>query len=262
MFPQGEGFDEAWSQLFFNLDLVRHLKTDVTESDTANQLITAGASWDGAGWTTSRASLKVFGLTGVTVVKKEFQEYRNSFLFALCMLLDIEVPVLELSESAAEAAFAFVGLLAARGTTEGRAQDSAKDEPMAEAEEDHSLEWDEQCVLLPPDLLTIWSGVQSGERKLDLSAVLAQVPKFEGLPTKAAENNHRQDGKQVQDRALKSYQQTILHIARLLTTAYVGGPNCKVQYQQGFQLLAELFAKLQMARKEASIPGSVYPVCQ
>jgi hypothetical protein len=249
----GVDFGPTWVKTFFNLELVRQLLDEVTDGDQALTLLAAGANWDGVGMTTSRATLKVVETTGVTLVKQNIAEYKNAFLFALSLLFEVDVPSLELSDAAAQAAFGFVRAVSAPA---GRAP-GAPTGPTEEPQEQETLEWDEPLVLLPGDLNVIWEGVLAGERKLELQTALQGVPRYTGLPQKAAENNHRQDGKAPLDRALRNYQQQLLHTLRFMTSAYIGGPQAKMHFQQGFQLLGELFLKLQNHRKEYSIPGSV-----
>ena len=249
---QHEEFSEAWSKLFFNLQAVRQLATEVKDADTAATLLAAGSAWDGHGWTTTKAFKKVLEVTGTSMVRSEFDEYRHTFLFALSLLFDVEVPQLELSAEAGEAAYAFCR------------QVCGPDNEDTTMEEDESppkvtLEWDEPIVQLPPDLLAIWKGALDGERKLDLPLVLQRVPKYDGVPARAPENNHRGDAKSPLDKQLRNYQNTVLHLVRLLGTAYSGGPNARVQFQQAWQLLGEVYLKLGNHRKELSIPGSVGP---
>ena len=40
--PQAEEFKSAWSEFFFNLQLVRQLLVEVKDQDIANQLLTTG----------------------------------------------------------------------------------------------------------------------------------------------------------------------------------------------------------------------------
>ena len=56
------------------------------------------------------------------------------------------------------------------------------------------MDWDEVQVNLQPDLLYLWQGVESGERRLQLAQLLIAIPKFIGIPARAPENNHRRDG--------------------------------------------------------------------
>ena len=85
---------------------------------------------------------------------------------------------------------------------------------------------------LPAELAFLWNGAASGERKLNLASILEGVPRFHQLPSKAADNNHRGDGKGNNDRLLKSYQQTLLHILRLLGASYLGDQDTNMCFKQ------------------------------
>ena len=91
--------------------------------------------------------------------------------------------------------------------------------------------------------------------------MLTKIPRFEVLPSKPPENNFRADSHKREDRERKAWQQTLLHTLRLLVAQYVAlkaqvDKETLVLYQQTFQLVAELTAKVEATRREASIPGS------
>ena len=80
------------------------------DADKAAALLKEGANWTGLGWNTGRASKRLHDLVGVPLVSADFNQYKYSFLYALAMLWSIEVPTMELSDRASEAAFALVSL--------------------------------------------------------------------------------------------------------------------------------------------------------
>ena len=120
------------------------------------------------------------------------------------------------------------------------------------------MQWDEAELYLPMDLAALWQEVQAGTRKLKLNQVLDNLPKFHELPVKPADNNFRLQGKGGHDSLLKSYQQTTLHVLRMMTTAYIQDDESTAQapFLMAWQLLSELYNRIQNDRKEASIPGS------
>ena len=71
----------------------------------AADVLAAGARWSGAGWNTSRASRALHSLTGVPLVSGDLDSYKNAYLYALAILLDVDIPSLSLSDRAAEVAF-------------------------------------------------------------------------------------------------------------------------------------------------------------
>jgi len=140
--------------------------------------------------------------------------------------------------------------------------EEGEDEGEGEEEQGQvTIDWDEPETKFPDELAYIWKGVLAGERHLDLKSVLAKVPRFEGLPSRPPENNFRGDAHKRDDRERKAWQQTLLHALRLLAAQYAGvkaqvDKETLVLYQQTFQLVAELTAKVEATRREASIPGS------
>ena len=98
---------------------------------------------------------------------------------------------------------------------------------------------------------------------MDLKIVLHLVPKWDGLPLKPPENNHKMDSNNFADKQHKAWQQHILHCLRMYAAVYHGtfcgsgdAGFVKTLSQQRFQLLVELYQKLEIVRKETSIPGS------
>ena len=132
------------------------------------------------------------------------------------------------------------------------------------SDDEFVLSWDEPRQSLPQELAYIWHGVVQGERRLDLKSVLGPLPKYKELPEQAPLNNHRSDSSRRADKKERSWQQFCLHGMRILSAAYpseVSPPpvNPVQLHQQLFQLLAELYQKLELSRKEMSIPGCTPP---
>ena len=52
---------------------------------------------------------------------------------------------------------------------------------------------------------------------------------------------------------MKSYQQTLLHILRLLGASYLGEEDTNVRFRQAWQLTCEFYQKINNQPKKASI---------
>jgi hypothetical protein len=207
--------------------------------------------------------------------------YRSTFLFALSLLWDIDVPAVELAPGAAEAAFGLHRCFSgddmtvdpetargpAQGAARGPAQGTAKEEN-EEAEalaEEESLPWEETEEELPRELKLVWSRVVTG-KKMDLKEFLDQIPVFNTIPRKALVNNHRLDGSSQMDKTHKSWEQSLLNILRINALVFQGIQSLENHPDQhdllmitgqSWQYLAEMVKKIQDHRREASIPGSV-----
>ena len=283
--PDDAAFETTWSTFFLDVNKVRSLAGKITATETA-AIISAGQRWSGAGWNTSRASKALYNLTAVPLVKAEWRDYRNAFLYALSLYLEVEVQELDLGDKVAEAAFALLSVFTggaddASGAV-GMMTDwqpdvlgsnpaggfvfgpSATEEP----EEEVQLSWDQPKVALPVELSYIWAGTVSGERKLDLKTILGSIPRFVELPAQAPANNHRLDGHQRRDKQDREWQQKLLHAVRILAHGYgqlplqapgQAPPTWQVLLQQVFQLLTELYVRIENTRKDNSIPGSTAP---
>ena len=107
----GEAFDHSWKELMFDLPKVVNLKAYIQDADTARALLDAGERYQGAGWCTSKASKALYMASGVAIVKPDFKHYKNAFLFAMAIILEIEIPLMELDGKEAEAAYAMVQAL-------------------------------------------------------------------------------------------------------------------------------------------------------
>ena len=94
----------------FNISQARSLATFLV-LEQARRLLNEGSKYAGSGWTTSRASRVLWDLVGVPLVAAEVSSYRNSWLFALALVHNVEVGGLDLSDRASEAAFALTSLI-------------------------------------------------------------------------------------------------------------------------------------------------------
>ena len=255
----------AWAEFFMNVPLARKFLTQIPK-EVATACLNQGLKWSGQGWSTSRASRKVYELTGVPLVSSRVEEYRDAFLFALAMALEVEIQGIDLGDRASEVAYHLCSLVTAPEGSPAEYQEgspgTAQQEAPAPEEESEGLEWDEPTVSLPRELEYIWSQVALGKRKLELRSVLEDLPKFTSLPTRAPENNFRGDGRKEIDKTMRTWQQQILHMLRMQAVVYAGGfdaepEDLKRLHQQLFQLMCELYHRMSAHRKESSVPGSV-----
>jgi hypothetical protein len=153
--------------------------------------------------------------------------------------------------------------------------------PKEELEEDFVFPWEEQEETLPGELAHLWSRAEAGTKRLDLKALLEDLPRWAELPVKPKQNNYRQDNQRQVDKAWKVAQQMLLHSLRLQACLYTlrkqaedphGGDahgaapeqaeaedtnqEQLVLHQQLWQYTADCYFKLESERKEASLPGS------
>ena len=260
--PDSEEGSNAWSAFLFNVDAARALRG--LPPDKAGLLLAAGHGWSGRGWTTSRASRQLHQLTGVPLVAATISAYRDAWLFALSVVLDVEVAGLDLTDRSSEAAFALASVIQGDQEREKTPQEElAAGAATGQAEEETAFEWEEEPEELASDLQVLWKKYSgAGGTKFDIRAFLDQVPTFSQLPQKAPENNHRQDGKSGIDRALKAAQQSQLHSLRVQAHIYGGllegadAESLKAWAQQSFAMGVEVYKRLERERREISLPGS------
>ena len=152
----------AWEEFLFNVPLVR-LATPLVDRSVANALLAAGASWTTSGkWTTSSAARTLNALTSVCFVSQDFNMYKSTFLFALSMLWNVDIPAVDLAPGAAEAAFGLRGCFSGAPVLDSvGARATAKE---IRTDEPESLPWDTPEEPLPRELEVIWQRVQSGDR--------------------------------------------------------------------------------------------------
>ena len=121
-------------------------------------------------------------------------------MYAHVMMLDVDIPSLNLFTRKAGAAF---GLGEVLGGQDKLATLLAT-LPANEEDEEMKLEWDEELAELPAELKFLFEKVLGGERHLDLKIVLDSVPKWDSLPLKPPENNHKMDSKNFVDKHHKA----------------------------------------------------------
>lgn len=171
-------FPATWGRLFFNPVAIRELADFVAAEDDPlrfhNQLLLAGANWDGSGWTTSRAAKTIHKVTGVALVEESLEEYKNAFLFALSVVLNVDIPRLQLGSAAGAAALEFAAVVAGKPNSGSeRLRKPPQEEQAAEEAEDvQYLDWEVVPEPLPPVLAQIWQRVAAGDRRLPRKGIL------------------------------------------------------------------------------------------
>ena len=129
-----------------------------------------------------------------------------------------------------------------------------------EGRSDHGefrLPWDGKRPSLPPVLGEIWQRAKEPAQKVDLPWLLEKVPYFEDLPEKPPVRSHRPGRGNPLDNQVVAWQQTLLHVLRLLAEVYLSSrslaPEVRLLHAQGWQVLAELYHQLLEYRN--SVPG-------
>ena len=194
------GDAEMYTSFLFNIDMARSLMS--IDTATASNVIQAGCGWNGGGWNTSTASKKLWEQIKLPLVHADFTEYRNTWLFALALAFQIEVPQVALADRAADVAFRLMEKI-----VEPHNEDAEMHDADARETEDEMLPWEESVDPLPKELAYLWTKASQGDR-LELAELLDEFPRFKELPLRAPDNNHRPSNA---DKGLKVVQQGLLH---------------------------------------------------
>ena len=238
---EGVHFEGSWSSFMFNMEEVLLLKKVTKEQVLA--VLLAGTKFAGTGWSTGKASKKLFQLTGCALVKQTFEPYRDTWLFAIALITDVDLPSLELPQECADAAFAIAGCADGEvemadptpATPQGSDGDSREQDLL-------HFEWDEEEQTLPKELAALWGRALTGDQKIDIRRLLENHPKLSGIPSRAPDNNLLPDYRKKQDNFLKVVTQNLLNSLRILSYNWIRPVNSQVQLQL-WQYLAELYVK-------------------
>ena len=155
LIEESERFEEHWKDFLFNIDKLVELRASSLDKTLASAVLAAGQKYGGSGWTTGKASKTLYELSGVAIVKGDFSVYRNAFLFALAILLDVEIPMLDLSTEQAEAAYGLVAAVENEVRSPGLARTNAESATRRtrgdeeEKEETEAFGWEEPEVKTP-----------------------------------------------------------------------------------------------------------------
>ena len=240
---------KAWASFFLNGHLVRQVSDNIPQ-DTKKAILDAGVLWDGTGWNTSKASKRLWDVVGVGLVSSDVNVYKDAFVYSLALAWKIDMPQPTLADRCADAAFSLAGLWTGSFMEDDYGEEGdPHSDPHSEAEV--RLSWDEPEVEAPAELAYIWKEVTAGRRKLDTRGFLEACPVFKGLPQKPPENNHRVDNKKAEDKLLKAWQATVLHICKghmflysKLMEDVLDKKEVLILHQKLFQLCSELCFKV------------------
>ncbi len=177
--PDGEEESNAWSA-FFSMWKQRGRFDDYLQTRQVF-LLAAGHGWSGREWTTSRASRQLHQLTDLPLVAATITAYQDAWLFALSVVLDVQVAGLDITGRSSEAAFALASVI--QGDQE---QEKAPQEEHASVtaqatgeEETAQFECEEEPEELANNLQVLWKKYSgAGGTKFDIRAFLEQEPTF------------------------------------------------------------------------------------
>ena len=195
---------QAWSDFLF--DVKRAKKLVNFDPAVAAQVLEAGLRFDGTGWSTTRASKALHAVTNVPLVSSSVKTYLHCWLYTLALMWEIDINQVDLPDNASAGSFALLEAITGEGAEEPQDDDTGKD--IGEA---MVLEWEPQHEDLPKEFLYLWEKSKSGQR-VDLKDILDHFPRYNQLPLRAPENNHKADGKHSNDKQLRTHQQVILHV--------------------------------------------------
>ena len=184
--PTHPDYLTTWSTFFYNIQAVKSLGTP----QEASAIISAGEDWNGHGWTTGRASKVLYEITGVPLVSGNLTEYKGSFLYALALHWGVDLATFDLTEKAAEAAFALAGVLGDQGPGDFDNMEGDEDEEEESDPDNAVFPWEEKLTDLPSELAVLWKRYAgSGAGRFDTKGMLDEMPRFNTLPCKAPDNN-------------------------------------------------------------------------
>ena len=254
----GPQFEANWATFLFNVDQAmylkeRRMKEEIKDDDIMN-IVLAGQRYTGSGWSTGRASRRLHELSGIGVIKGTIQGYRDCWLYSLALLVELDLPQVELSAELGQAAFSLVGWIqhAEQHPEEQEAPVNLDD---SSEEEDFKFAWDTPSVPCPKELLALWQRAKEGDRRVAVKDILEGLAPLEGLPQRPAENNLLPFHKKTQDQVYKVISQQILHVLRVWGHRYEKRVSLAVDMQM-FQYLSEIYWKIQHERRDLSVPGS------
>lgn len=113
----------------------------------APAIVAVGVKRQGDGWTTGRASRKLHSCTGEPIVSQDFNDYKGSWLYALCVHWSLDISTVALSEKFAEAAYILADAFNAIKKPEENMQEENEDSN--EDDEDVVFDWEEKLTDLP-----------------------------------------------------------------------------------------------------------------
>ena len=235
------------------------------------QICTAGVRfWLGKNRNTSSAAKQLFFLTNIPLVEDTFKSYKEAFIYGLGLGWDVPVPNCNLSQPCANAAFQLAQLTNRGAGAHAYAAPSQATAALDGQQAQHvALPYNEETWELTPVFAEAWRRSRShSEHDISVKTALEGVPIISPIALRAAKNNHRGDSNNRFDRECRAWQQSLLHICRLLASSGMAfetddeellnldvDPNEK--FLSAFHLAAHLEKRIENYRKSTSIRGSV-----
>ena len=85
------GDHDVWSAFLFDIDAAKRLCSSM-QPDSARAILAAGGNWGLVGWNTTKASKRLWETSHVALVSNDGTEYRSTWLYALALAWQVEVP--------------------------------------------------------------------------------------------------------------------------------------------------------------------------
>ena len=172
---QGPAFQDTWSKFLFNLKVVLDLKQNMNlDKEKVIEMFNAGAAYLGFGWSTGRASKALYDLSGVAIVKSQIEPYRDTWLYAVAIILGVDLPTVDLPAECAEAAFALAHHAEHPEDVEREHSDGAGDTD--DEEKGLKFGWEEEEQPLPRELTELWQRASQGSYGLKLRSCSNSTP--------------------------------------------------------------------------------------
>ena len=188
---EGPQFETNWAHFLFNVGQAMCLKEKKAKAELKDDdiiaILVAGRKYTGSGWSTGRASRRLFELSHVGVIRATIAGYRDAWLYSLALLTDVDVPQTELEADLAAAAFSLVEWL--ENPQEVPQEPNSPLSVDDDSEDEYRFSWDTPTVACPKELLALWTRANKGSKKVNLKEILEGLAPLEGLPNKPPENN-------------------------------------------------------------------------
>ena len=223
-----------------NMEELKMLK--MMKANSIDKVLSAGPRYLGMGWSPERARDRLMALTGYFLVEPKFTSYLQTWLLTIALVTGASLPPLNLSQEATAAAFALAAAFEQQAPTGG--------EKAAEHPGNLQFPWDEEKKELPRELQELWRRAQKGEKSIDMQDILKGLPAWDGMPSRAPQNNLA--GDHPQDRRLKGISEQVLHL--LHAQAHTLDHSDRQLQLQCWQWAAQLYFWLQKLRKDLAVP--------
>jgi hypothetical protein len=235
----------------FNMEQAHLLKQAKAEEIMA--ILAAGSKFTGTGWSTGRASKALYEICSKALVKATIEPYVQVWLYALAIITGVDLPAAELPQELAEAAFAIASACEMKENEDGQ-EDVSNNLVEDEDAADYKFDWDVPEQELPRELMALWTRAQQGDQKIEIRKLLEAHPPLQHIPPRAPENNLCPEWRKKPDSFLKSVDQQLLNVIRLLAYQWIRPANTTAALQV-WQYLCELHVKVCQERRELAVTG-------